>query len=246
MVVAVAFSCIRPQGVAVRGIVFCPKRKSGPLLSALHTCADRPLNRWSVKKWGTGRNWVEQHFNFVDTSSSAVEFPPFALKRYFAFARVDNILVREQGLGIGFDVFVGPGERALPRDDGDEPDAPARAIHGFANITHDPVLDYEIAQGERCSLPGNAALCLIKKPDDLLGNGWGVRRDGVFEVVPQNEVRAALLVEPTAHRCESGMGLHPNTVVGHEVRNPLKRGFVFRARLIVQLPEVGNQQVVGL
>jgi hypothetical protein len=246
MVVAVAFSCIRPQGIAVSGIVFCPRRKSGPLLSGLHACAVKPLHRWSVKKWGTGRDWVEQHFNFVDTSSSTVEFAPLALRRYFAFARVDNILVRGQGLGIGFDVFVGPGERALPRDDGDEPDTPSRAIHGFANVTHDSVFNHEIAQGEGYSMPGNAALCLVENPDDLLGDGWGIRRDGVFEVVPQNEVRAVLLIEPTAHWSKSSMGLHSDAVVGHEVRDPLKRGFVFRARLIVELPVVGNQQVVGL
>jgi hypothetical protein len=122
----------------------------------------------------------------------------------------------------------------------------ARAIHGFAQITRNPVFDHEVAQGERSSMAGHAALCLVEKPEDLLGNGWGVRRDGVFEVVPQNEVRAVLLVEPTAHGSESRMGLHPDLVIGQEVGKPLKRGFVFRARLIIELSEVCNELVVGL
>jgi hypothetical protein len=42
------------------------------------------------------------------------------------------------------------------------------------------------------------------------------------------------------------MGFDPDPVVRHEIGNPLERGFIFRARLVVKLPEVRNKQVVGL
>src|SRR5690349_2685890 len=104
MVVAVAFSCIRPEGVSVRGIVFCPESQSGLLRSRLSTGENEPFYRRAFEKRGTGRDWVKEHFDFVDPTPARIEFPPLALKRYFAFARVDDVLVRDQGLAVGFDV----------------------------------------------------------------------------------------------------------------------------------------------
>src|SRR4051812_7548574 len=120
MVVAVAFSCVRANRVAVRGIVFCPQKQSRLLLSRLRACGHEPLDDSSVEEGRTGRDWVQKHFHFVDTSPPGVEFSPFTLKRYFAFARIANAVVCEQGIGVSFDVFLGPGELAISADNGNE------------------------------------------------------------------------------------------------------------------------------
>jgi hypothetical protein len=46
-----------------------------------------------------------------------------------------------------------------------------------------------------------------------IGDGWAVHRDGVFEVVPEDEVRAMLLVEAPAHRRKGRMRLNADAVV---------------------------------
>ena len=109
MIVAVAFGCIRAEGVPVRGIVFC-QMEPGLLLSPLRAGVQQPFYRRAVEKGGAGRDWIEHHLDFVDTSSARVEFAPFALKRDFAFARVGDVFVSGDGFCVGFDVFVGPGE----------------------------------------------------------------------------------------------------------------------------------------
>jgi hypothetical protein len=44
-------------------------------------------------------------------------------------------------------------------------------------------------------VPGHAALGLIEELDDLLGDRRALGRDRVFEVVPEHEIGAVLLVE---------------------------------------------------
>jgi hypothetical protein len=243
MVVAVAFSCVCAGPVAVRGIVFCPRSKFSLLSARLGTSEQQPVYRRALEKRGTGRDWVQEHFDFIDPTPARIEFPAPAFKRYFAFARVDDVLIRDQGLGIGFDVFVGPGELALSRNDGNEARQAARAIHGFANVSHNASFNDLIAQGQRYTLSGNAALCLVERPDELLSSDWGVRRDGVFEVVPKDEVRAVLLVQPP-HRGHGSV--RADTAISHKVGNTLERGFIFRAGLVVDFPEVKDKKVVGL
>ena len=245
VIIAVAFRCVRAQSVTVSGIVFCPYRETRFLLSRLGAGVQKPFYRRRAVGI-TSRDWVKQHFDFVDTSPPSVEFPFFALKRYFAFARVGNVAVSDDSLIVDFDVFVGPGEYALPVNDRNKSHSSSRAIHGFAHVAHYPAFNNEITHGPGCAMTGNSALCLVEKPNDLLGNGWRVRSDGVFEVIPKHEVGAMLLVEPTAHSREGCVGFDREPVVRDEVQNPLKRGFVFRSRLIVELPEVLDQQVVGL
>ncbi|WP_157043820.1 hypothetical protein [Nitrobacter hamburgensis] len=240
MVVAVAFAGVSPYRVAMRGVVFLPKEKARFLARRLNALRDKPLDRWAVEKWGTGRDWIEKHFDLVDAPPSGVQLAPLSFKRYLAFARVRDIGVDGGSVSVGFDVFVGPGRLSLPVHDWDEARPSARSIHGFAHVAHDSRFEYEISESKRHPAPGHAAFCLVEKPDDLLGDGWTVRRDGVFEVVPEDEVRAMLLVEAPAHRRKGRMRLNADAVVRHEVRNPLERGLVLCARLVVELPEVGD------
>jgi len=246
MVVAIAFACVSPDLIAVRGVVFCPQPKVRFLLPLLRASGNQSLDTFAVEEKGTGSNWIKEHFNFEDPSPSSVKFPAFALKRDFAFARIDKLLVCRDGIGVGFDIFVGPGELALPINDQNETHAAPRAIHGFANIAHYPIFDYEIAYRERTSMSGNAVFCLVEKPDDLLGPDWRPRRNGVFKVVPQDEVGAELLIQPSAHWRKRSMHCTSDTVRSDEIGNPLERGFIFRAGLIVKMLEIRNEQVVGL
>jgi hypothetical protein len=246
MVVAVAFSCVSPDPVAVRGIVFCPESKSGLILSRLCATSEEPFYSDPIKKRRTGRHWVEQHFDCVTPSPTRVELPTLSLKRYFAFARVDDVLVREQSLAVGLDVFVGPGEFAFPRHDRNEARLSSRAIHGFAHVTHSTRFNNSISQGQGHTMSGNAALCVVEKMDDLLGNDWRIRRDGTFEVIPKDEVGAMLLVQPPTHGVKRGVCFDADTIISDEVRNPLERGFIFRAGLVIELPEALDRKVVGL
>ncbi len=66
-------------------------------------------------------------------------------------------------------------------------------------------------------MPGHAALCLVEQPYDLLGDRWRLRGDGILQVVPENEIGAMLLVEPTAHWRQRVMRFNPNAVVSDEV-----------------------------
>ena len=220
--------------------VFLPKEKARFLARRLLALRDKALNRRAVEERGTGRDWVQEHFHFVDAPASGVQLAPLAFKRYLAFARVRNIVIENCSVSIGFDVFVGPGRLSLPVDDGDEARPSSRSIHGFAHVAHDSRFEYEISESKRHAVPGHAAFCLVEKPDDLLGDSWTVRRDGVFKVVPQDKVRAMLLVEAPAHRRKGRMRLNADAVVRHEVRNPLERGLVLCSRLVVELPEVGD------
>jgi hypothetical protein len=246
MIVAIAFASIRSQSVAMRGIIFCPQPWSRLLVSRLRAGGDEPLDSCAIEERRTGCHWVRKHFDCAEAAPPGVDLPAFRLQRYFAFARVKDAFVSRYGVSVRFDVFVGPGEMALPVDDRDEARPSARAVHGFAHVTHHTVFDYEIARSRRSSVSGDAAFCLVAKPDDLLGDGWRVRRDGVFQIIPKHEVGARLLVEPAAYGRERGIGLRPDAVVGNAVRDPLERGFVFRTRLVVELPEVRDEQVVGL
>src|SRR4051812_25071282 len=116
MIVAVAFSCVGAQGKSVRGVVFCPEGKSSFLMSRLSARGYQPFNSGTVKEGGAG-NWVTELFHFADTSVRRIEFTPFGLKRYFAFARVEDMFIEGNRIAVGFDVFVGPGELALPSND---------------------------------------------------------------------------------------------------------------------------------
>jgi hypothetical protein len=55
---------------------------------------------------------------------------------------------------------------------------------------------------------------------------------------------ATLLVEPTAHWRRRDMRINPNTVIRDEIRDPLERGLMFRARLIEKLSEVRDQKAL--
>jgi hypothetical protein len=246
VVVAIPFACVRPNRVSVRGILLCPQAKAGPLLSRFNTGGDHSPNGCAVEERGTGRDWVKQHFYLVDPSSSRVQFPPFGFQRYLAFARVHDVLVERARFSISFDIFVGPGEYAVSVNDGHQAKMSARAVHGFADIAHYPVFDNEVAQRQGGTVTGHAALCLIKEPYDFLGDDRRLRNDRILQVVTKDEVRAMLLVEATAHWRKRRIGFDPNAVVDHEARNPLERGFIFRARLVAKLPEVADRQVVGL
>ena len=65
MVVAVAFAGISPYRVAMRGVVFLPKERACFLARRLRALRDKPLDRRAVEKWGTGRDWIEKHFDLV-------------------------------------------------------------------------------------------------------------------------------------------------------------------------------------
>lgn len=95
-------------------------------------------------------------------------------------------------------------------------------------------------------MSGHAALCLVKEPDDLFRDGWRIGSDGILKVITQDKVGAMLLVEATAHWRKRRMGFDPDPVVRHEIADPLERGFIFRARLVVKLPKIGNPQATGL
>src|SRR5262245_4393915 len=246
VIVAVAFACVRPECVTIRGVVFCPEMESGLLLSDFRDGPKQALDDRAVKERGTGRQWVKKHFDLVDPPAPRVEFAPLAFKRDFAFARVRNIAIGTNRLIVRFDVFVGPGEYPLPVNATDKARPSPRAIHGFADIAHYPVFDNEIAHGKGGPMSGQAALCLIEKPNDLLGDRWRLRSDGILQVVPKNEVGAVLHVEPTAHWRKRRMRFNPNADAGDEVGDPLERSLVFRARLVVQLAEARDKKVVGL
>jgi hypothetical protein len=229
MAVAVAFSCFRADRVSMRGVVFCPEAQSRLLLPRL-TAA-----RQKCRDTGYGQRWVERHFTSVDTSNIRPQQPHTPIKRYFAFARVCNAAVHPYGLGVSFDVFVGPGERAF--DDESKANASRRAIHGFVCANHYETFEDELDRGQRHSVSGHVTFCLVTKPDDLLEPDWTVRPDAPFEVVPDHELGAVLLIEAAAHRTQSEVGLYANGAVSQEVRHPLERGFLFRAGLIAKLPE---------
>jgi hypothetical protein len=55
-----------------------------------------------------------------------------------------------------------------------------------------------------------------------------------------------MLIQPPPHGPQGSINLDSNAVVGNKVGNALQRGFVFRAGLVVQLPEIMDQQAVGL
>ena len=73
-----------------------------------------------------------------------------------------------------------------------------------------------------------------------------VRDEGLFEVIPENEVGAVMLIQAPAHGRKGRVCLDPNPIVRNEVGNTFQRGFIFRAGLVVQLPEVCDERVVGL
>jgi len=246
VIVAVPFACVRPDSVSMRGVVFCPQIEPGFLLSRLGDGGKQTGDDAPAAKRKSSRNWIKKHFDRVDPPSPRVQFAPLALKRDFAFARITNVAVGSSRLVVRFDVFVGPGVYPLPGNDGNKAGASARAIHGFADITHHPVFDSEVAHGKGGPVPGHAALCLVEKPGDLLGDGWRLRREGILQVVTQDEIGAMLLVEPTRHWHQRGKRVSPDAVVRDEIGNPLERGLILRARLIVKLSEVRDRQVVGL
>src|SRR5436190_17331781 len=119
-----------------------------------------------------------------------------------------------------------------------------RAIHGFAHVTHYPVLNHMSADLEGHNMRGHAALCCGEKTRDLLADNWAVRRGGLFHVVPKNVAGAALLVQTPAHRGIGRVSLDPKTACDGTI-NPLDRGFVFRAGLVIEIPEIRDQQAAG-
>jgi hypothetical protein len=242
VIIAVPFSCIDCQGVAVRGIVFCPDGKSGFLLSGLRAGGYEPIAD-DLQESGGSRAWVKEHFAVLNTSASSLQSRPLLLERYFAFARVEDMYVREQCVAVGFDVFVGPGDFALPLDKGYARSS-SRAVHGFAHVTHHPTLNHIASEGRRYSVSGHAALCYVKKADDLVRDDWTVRDDGAFQVVPRNKVSAVMLLQPPGHRAKGHMSLSPHSAVREA--SPLQRGFAFRAGLVIELPKIQNQQVIGV
>ena len=244
--VAVAFSCVRAKSVSMRGVVVCPQPQTSLLLSGFGAGESEALEDGAVKERRAGRNWVKKHFDLVDPPASRVQFPPFGFKRYLAFARFRDIAVSDNRLNVGFDIFVGPGDYPLLGHDGNKPRVSARAINGFADISHYPVFDYEVAKRQGGAVTGHAALCLVEQPNDLFSDGWRLRSDGVLNVVTEDKVGAMLLVEATAHGRERSMGFDSDPVVRHEVGDTPERGFIFRARLIVKLPKVADKKVVGL
>ena len=198
-----------------------------------------------VDEGGTGRDWVKRHFDDLDAPPTGGQFTPFGFKRYLAFARVRGALAERNRFSVGFDIFVGPGDYAAA-DPSDRAHTSARAVHGFVDIAHYPVFDHEIAQGQEGTTSGRAAPCLVEEPYDFLGRDRRFRSDRILQVVTEHEVGAMLTIEATAHWRQRRMGFNPNPIVGDEVANPLKRGFLFRARLIVRLPEVRDRRVVVL
>jgi hypothetical protein len=246
VVVAIPFACMRPNRVSVRGLVLCPPAKAGHLLSRFDTCGDGSVDERASEERGSGRDWIKTHFDLGNPWPSRIPFPPFGYQRYRAFARVRDVLVERNRLSVSFDMFVGPGAYAVTAGNGDKANASARAVHGFADMAHYPVFDHEVAQRQGGTVTGHAALCLVEEPYDFLGDDGRLRDDRILQVVTTDEVRAMLLVEATADWRKRKMGFDPNAVVDHEARDPRERGFIFRARLAVKLPEVPDQQVVGL
>jgi hypothetical protein len=57
---------------------------------------------------------------------------------------------------------------------------------------------------------------------------------------------AVLLVEATTHWYKRRIGFDPDPVGRHDVGNALEHGFIFRARLIAEMPQVASKQVVGM
>lgn len=244
MIVAIPFRCVRTHSVMVRGVVFCPQLQSAHLLARLNADGQTALDDRAVDDAGTGRHWVQQHFDFASAPPARVEPAPFAFKRCFAFARFGDLAIERNRCRIGFDVFVGPGDCSLLHDR-HKGQGSRRAINGFADVIHYPVFDREVACGEECAVTGHAALCLVETADDLLGERWRLRSNRIRKVVAQNEVRSMLLIEALAPWRQRAAELQANAVARHGVGHPLERGFLFRARLVVKLPEVRDRTIVG-
>ena len=242
---AIPFACSRTKSITMRGVVVCPPAESRLLLSRLGADGGRTVDDDTIDEELAGRDWVKRHFDELDTPPTGVQYTPFGFKRYQAFARVRGALAERNRFSVGFDIFVGPGDYAAANP-GDKAHTSARAVHGFVDIAHYPAFDREIAQGQEGTTSGRAAPCLVEEPYDFLGRDRRFRSDRILQVVTGHEVRAMVTIEPTAHWCQRRMGFNPNPIFGDEVANPLKRGFLFRARLIVRLPEVRDRRVVVL
>jgi hypothetical protein len=236
---------MRPNRVSVRGIVLCPPSRAGLLLARFEDGGDHAPDGRAVEARGTGRDWIKTHFDAAEPRSSRAQFPPFGFRQYRAFARVRDALVERNRLSVSFDIFVGPGDYTAVGN-ADMARASARAIHGLAEIAHYPVFEHEVAQRQGGTVTGHAALCQVEEPYDFLGSDRRLRGDRITRVVTKDEVRAMLIVEATPDWRKRRMGFDPSTGPGRDARDPHERGFLFRARLAVKLPEIADKQVVGL
>jgi len=246
VIVAVPFSCVRPDRVSMRGVILCPQLQTSFLLSRLCAGEHQRLDNGALKRKRPGHTWVKKHFDLVDPPSARVQFPPFGFKRYLAFTRFRDAVIGDSRFSIAFDMFVGPGDFPLPVDDQDKSHSSSRAINGFADVWHYPVFDNEVAKRKRSVVTGHAAVCVVDQSDDLFSDGWRLGSNRILKVITEDKAGAMLLVEATTHWRQRRMGFDPDPLVRDEVADPLKRGFIFRARLIVKVPKVANKQVVGL
>src|SRR5262252_6402944 len=66
VVVAIAFACVSPDRIAVRGVIFCPQPKIRFLLARLCGCSDEAFNSGTIEEGRASRYWVKEHFNLED------------------------------------------------------------------------------------------------------------------------------------------------------------------------------------
>jgi hypothetical protein len=217
MVSAVAFACVRPEGIAMRGIEFTPEVKASLDVLGVGALGQKALNDGPIEKREPRGNRVEQHLNLIHTATASVEFPPLTVERDLTFAGIVDIPADTDCFGVCFYELIQSREYILAIDNGYKSDPAARAFRRLTDVPNEAILKDEIAYRYRRAMCSNATFSFVEEPNYLLSDGRSFSPNSVLKVVSKYKVWSVLLIETPAHGGECSMRVYANPIGGSKV-----------------------------
>ncbi len=210
MVAAIAFACIRCNGVSVRRVEFTEEFKAClPFLrfSGLgHEPIDTaPIDTAAIDEEEAAGGGVEQHLHVVHAATASIALPSLAFLRYASDSGPADHTIYLRAFGICLQERGSPADPAAAPCRAD-PQAVKRPLDRLADV-----VDHVVRYGDYRAADGDSPFRFVARMRDPLGDRAILEGVGDLRIIAERKVRALLVAEPPSYGTECRLRLYTDT-----------------------------------
>jgi len=195
MVAAIAFACIRSDGMSVRRVEFTPEFKVCLPFLRFAGLGDEPLDTAPIEEDGAVRVSVEQHLRVAYRATASIALPSLVSLRYASRRGLTDPTICLRGFGICLQEYDWPSGCPTAVDYWNEPHAVTRALDRLASVVDYAARNDEGGNDHRTARRGHSPFSFVEKNEDPFGNDAAREGCGDLKIVSERRVRALLLLE---------------------------------------------------
>src|SRR4030081_831943 len=195
MVAAIAFACIRSDGMSVRRVEFTPEFKVCLPFLRFAGLGDEPLDTAPIEEDGAVRVSVEQHLRVAYRATASIALPSLVSLRYASRRGLTDPTICLRGFGICLQEYDWPSVCPAAVDYWNEPHAVTRALDRLASVVDYAARNDEGGNDHRTARRAHPPLPWAEKKGVPFGSEVDREGGGNLKIASERRVRALLLLE---------------------------------------------------